>query len=67
MVNNIKEDKQLMNYVNEMKKISASNNNNKMLHDYGRIYNDASNYLVLTYQIDGNKALDIIDELLTNK
>ena len=35
-----------------------------MTHNFGRVYNDAMNHLVVFYQIDGNHAMEIIDKLV---
>ena len=63
----IRADDKLLRYIKEMKKIEETNDSHGMIYDYGRIYNDAMNYIVVTYQTGGDKAMEIIDELLINK
>jgi len=36
----------------------------EMVHNFGKIYNDATNHLAAFYQIDGFETMDIIGKLI---
>ena len=61
------EDEELMRYVSELKDIKASHDSYRLLHDYGRIYNDALNYLDIMYQLDGDTTIETLDRLLAKE
>ena len=60
----MKEDKTLIDFVMWMKRIEDTHDSDYIIHNLGKIYNDAINYLVVTYQIDGDTAIKIIDEYI---
>ena len=62
--NNYEKDKVFMELINELRRIERTKDPKEMLYDFGRLYNEAMNQLVAFHQIDGEDAMDIIDELV---
>ncbi len=57
-------DPEFMRLIKELQRIEESNDSFDMTHNYGRLYNDAMNHLVVVHQIDGEEAMSIIDRLV---
>ena len=62
--NKYAKDTDFIRLIDELRRIKKTNNSREMVYDFGRIYNDAMNHLVAFYQIDGEKAMEIIDRLV---
>ena len=58
------EDETLVNYVIEMIRIKDTQDSDYIVHNLGRVYNDAVDYVVATYQVNGEEAMNIVDELM---
>lgn len=62
--NKYEKDTDFIHLIDELKRIEKANDSKAIIYNFGRIYNDAMNHLVALYQIDGEKAMEIIDKLV---
>ena len=62
--NKYEKDVDFIHLINELRRIKTTNSSKEMIYDFGRIYNDANNHLIVFYKINGMKAMEIIDEMI---
>ena len=62
--NKYAKDTDFIHLIDELRRIKKTNDSQEIIYNFGRIYNDAMNHLVAFYQINGEKAMEIIDRLV---
>lgn len=60
-------DKDFMEFIKMMKLILDKKETKTFNQLFGRIYNDATNYLTSVYQIDPEESIEIVEELIKEK